>query len=419
MNLKNIPMGDTNTKKAAFIFIFITVILDMLGIGMIIPILPKLVVSFVNGSASEGAKIYGLFGTTWAIMQFFSSPILGALSDRFGRRPVILLSNFGLGLDYILMYFAPTLAWLFAGRVISGITSASMGAANAYIADVTEPSKRAGAFGMLGAAFGVGFILGPAVGGILGSVDARLPFAVAAALSLCNALYGYFVLPESLLVKNRSPFLWKNANPLGSLKLFVSHKSLIGMGAINFFNQLSNVVFPSTFVLYASYRYSWDEKKIGICLAGVGVSFMIVQALLVKPIVAKIGERNTMLLGGFMGIMCFAIYGLAENQWAFFIGIPFAALWGIMGPALQSLMTAQVGPQEQGQLQGANGSLVGISNLLGPLLFTLTFSYFVADSRAIKIPGASFFLAGAILALALLMVFVFVSPSRTETSKSV
>jgi MFS transporter, DHA1 family, tetracycline resistance protein len=242
-------------RPAAVAFIFLTILLDMFALGLIVPILPKLVESFVDNDTARAARIFGVFGTAWALMQFVFSPILGGLSDRFGRRPVVLLSNFGLGLDYILMALAPSLVWLFIGRVISGVTSASMSTAFAYIADVTPPERRAAVFGKVGAAFGAGFILGPAIGGLLGGLDPRLPFWAAAALSLANAFYGLSILPESLPHDRRTPFRWKNANPIGALQLLLSDRVLAGLSVVNFIAQLAHVVLPSTFVLYATYRY--------------------------------------------------------------------------------------------------------------------------------------------------------------------
>lgn len=239
----------------------------MLALGMSLPVLPRLVVDFLGGDTARAAEIYGLFGTVWALMQFVCAPLLGALSDRFGRRPVILLSNLALGLDYVLMALAPTLGWLFVGRVISGITASSFSTAGAYVADVTPPERRAAGFGMLGAAFGLGFILGPALGGVLGAVDPRLPFWVAAAFSLLNFLYGLFVLPEPLPEARRAPFSWRRANPVGALTLLRSHPALMGLAAVHFMHRVAHDVLPSTFVLYTSYRYAWDERMVGVTLA--------------------------------------------------------------------------------------------------------------------------------------------------------
>ena len=382
-------------RRAAFVFIFVTVVLDMLAMGMVIPVLPKLVVSFLGGDTRRAAEIFGLFGTVWALMQFGTAPLLGALSDRFGRRPVVLVSNFGLGFDCILMALAPTLAWLFVGRVISGVTAASVPTAFAYIADVTPPEQRAQRFGLLGAAFGLGFVLGPAFGGFLGGFHPRLPFWVAAGLSLANAVYGLFVLPESLAPGQRGRFQWSRANPVGSLALLRRHRELLGIAAVYFFFYLGHEVLPNVFVLYAGYRYHWDAQAVGLTLAVVGACIAVVQAVLIKPVVARFGERRAMLLGLLCGFTGFAIYGLAPAGAWFFVGIPVMSLWGFAGAAGQGLMSRHVAPSEQGQLQGALQSMRGITGLIGPGLFTQTFALFL--DRA---PGAPFYLAAALLFVA-------------------
>ena len=257
------PPATSSARGAAVAFIFVTILLDMLALGLIMPILPKLVESFVDNDTARAARIFGVFGTAWALMQFLFSPLLGSLSDRFGRRPVVLLSNFGLGLDYVLMALAPSLIWLFVGRVISGITSASISTAFAYIADITPAERRAAVFGKVGAAFGAGFIIGPAIGGLLGDADPRLPFWVAAGLSFANTMYGLLILPESLPRDRRAAFRWKSANPIGALRLLRSDRILAGLSVVNFFTQLAHAVLPSTFVLYATYRYGWDAKTVG------------------------------------------------------------------------------------------------------------------------------------------------------------
>ncbi|HVZ01584.1 MAG TPA: TCR/Tet family MFS transporter [Dongiaceae bacterium] len=390
----------TGRRRAALIFIFLTVMFDMLALGIIIPVLPRLVIDFVGGNIAYAAKIVGIMGTVWAVMQFFFSPVQGALSDRFGRRPVVLASNFGLGLDYVLMALAPNLAWLFAGRVISGITAASFSTAGAYIADVTPPEKRAGAFGMLGAAFGIGFVLGPAIGGLLGHSDPRLPFWVAAGLSLANGLYGLLILPESLPRERRAPFAWSRANPIGSLNLLRRQPALLGLAAVTFLYYLAHQSLPSVFVLYADYRYGWDQRMVGLTLAGVGICSMIVQGGLVRPVVARLGERRTLILGLIAGATGFAVYGLAPTGGIFWIGLPIMALWGLASPAAQGIMTRKVEPTEQGRLQGAIGSIMGITGILGPGLFTQTFAAFIGPERDLHIPGAAFLLAALLLALA-------------------
>jgi len=392
-------------RRAALIFIFITVVLDVLSLGVTIPVLPKLVADFV-GDTAAAAPYYGLFATVWAVMQFFASPIMGALSDRFGRRRVLLLSCFGLGLDYIFMALAPSLWWLFVGRVISGITAASFSTAAAYIADVTPPEKRASGYAVFGAAWGVGFVLGPAVGGILAGYDLRLPFWVAAGLTLLNAAYGYFVLPESLPEENRKPFSWRRANPLGSLRLLRSHPELLGLAAIILLYQLAHQVLQSVFVLYTMYRYDWTENRVGMTLTAVGVASIVVQAMLVRKAAARLSEPAMLFIGLIFGAVGYTIYGLATSDSWFFTGIPIFALVGFFSPAVQGLMTKRVGVDEQGQLQGANSSLMGIAGAIGPSIFTTVFARAAKWSESIENPlwgapnflavGAPFFLAAGL-----------------------
>jgi DHA1 family tetracycline resistance protein-like MFS transporter len=395
------PQSAPAPRRAALAFIFITIVLDMLALGMIVPVLPKLVETFVGGDTAEAAKIYGVFGTVWALMQFVFSPVLGALSDRYGRRTVILLSNFGLGLDYVVMALAPTVGWLLVGRVISGITAASFSTAGAYIADVTPPEKRAAGFGMLSVGFGLGFVLGPAVGGVLGVVDPRLPFWVAAGLSLTNAMYGLFVLPESLPPERRTSFSWRRANPLGSLALLRSHQELSGLASVSFIGDIAHEALPTTFVLYASYRYGWDARTMGLTIATVGACSAAVGGGLVRPVVARLGERTALLVGLVFGTLGFTIYGLATNGTIFWMGVPAQGLWGLYGPSLQGLMTRRVEPSEQGQLQGAIGSLRGVAFMIGPGLFTQTFASFIGPRASWHLPGAPFLLAALLLASAM------------------
>lgn len=391
--------GAGPVRRGAVAFIFVTILLDMLAVGVIMPILPKLIESFVDNDTAHAARIFGLFGTAWALMQFVFSPVLGALSDRFGRRPVVLLSNFGLAADYVLMALAPTLAWLFVGRVISGITSASISTAFAYIADITPPERRAATFGRIGAAFGAGFILGPALGGLLGDIDPRLPFWASAALSLANALYGLFILPESLPPEKRAPFRWRSANPVGALRLLRSDTVLAGLSIVNFIAQVAHVVLPSTFVLYATYRYGFDTKTVGLTLAMVGICAMVVQGFAIGPIVRALGERNALLLGLSCGALGFVVFGLAPTGPLSWLGIPLMALWGLAGAATQSLMTRLVTPDQQGQLQGATSSVQSVAQLVGPFLFTLTFSYFIGASAPVHLPGAPFLLAATLMVM--------------------
>lgn len=388
-------------RRAAVAFVFITVALDMLAIGVVIPVLPHLVEAFVGGATDTAARWIGIFGSTFALVQFACAPLLGALSDRFGRRPVILLSNAGLGLDFVLMALAQTLPLLFLGRVLAGVTSASVATANAYIADVTAPEKRAAAFGLLGAAFGLGFVLGPAMGGVLGAVDPRLPFWVAAGLSLCNLAYGLFVLPESLPRERRTPRIdLRRANPFAALGRLREHRSVLGLAFVVFVSNFAHYVLPSTFVLYAGYRYSWSEFEVGLALALVGVCNATVQAVLVRRLVPRFGERRVLLAGFGFGVLGFALMAVAATPAAFLASVPLMALWGLAGPSTQSLITRRVGAGEQGRVQGAVSALSSLAGIVAPTLFAQTFAAFVGPRALLVFPGAAFALASAVLALA-------------------
>jgi len=389
-------------RKAAVVFIFVTVALDMLALGLIAPVLPTLVLNFLGGDASSAAKWFGIFGTVFALMQFVFSPVLGVLSDRFGRRPIILLSNLGLGLDYIVMALAPTLGWLFLGRVIAGITAASISTAMAYISDVVAPEKRAGAFGMIGAAFGVGFVLGPALGGLLGTSDPRLPFWVAAGLSLTNAAYGYFFVPESLPPEKRKAFTLGRANPLGSLVLLRSHPELFQLASIQFIGYVAHEVF-NVWALYAIFRYAWNEGMVGLSLAVVGICSVAISAGLVGPLVSKMGERRTLYVGQFFGAIGMVIAGFARTGFGYFASIPVMMIWTISGPAAQGMMTRRVSESEQGELQGAINSVRSLAVIVGPGLFTFTFAYFIDQRHGWTVPGAPWFLGAALLFVAMIM----------------
>ena len=404
------PASPPSGRRAAVGFILITVVLDVMALGLIIPVLPKLVES-MSGSAQNGALMFGIFGTAWALMQFIFSPVMGALSDAFGRRRVLLLSGLGLGLDYILMALAPNLFWLFIGRLLSGIAAATFSTATAYIADVTPPAERAGKFGLIGAAFGLGFVLGPAIGGILGSTDPRLPFWVAAALSLLSTAYGYIVLPESLPPEKRSPFAWKRANPMGALRLLSSNKQLFGLSSAIFLYNLAHAVFPAVFVLHASYRFGWGADKVGLALATFGVCTAIVQGALVRPVVVRFGERGPLLFGMICGTLGLLYLALVPSELGFWLGQPLMALWGFIGPASQGIMTRLVKPGEQGQLQGAGSSVMGIASLIGPGLFTGSFAYGIDPARAVPFPGAPYLVASLLLACALVIAYRVMRPA--------
>jgi DHA1 family tetracycline resistance protein-like MFS transporter len=403
----------TAARPAAVAFVLVTVALDVLALGLIIPVLPKLVETMSGGDTARAAIVFGMFGTAWALMQFLFQPVLGALSDRFGRRPVILLSNVGLGLDYILMALAPSLAVLFIGRVISGIAAASFSTATAYIADVTAPDKRAQAFGMIGVAFGLGFVLGPAIGGLLGSADPRLPFWIAAGFSLANAAYGYFVLPESLPPDKRAPFRWQRANPLGALRLLGSHRELAGLSGAMFLYHLAHGAFPAVFVLHAGYRFGWGPDMVGLALAGFGVCSAIVQGLLIKPVVGRFGERRTLLFGLVAGVAGFVIMASVTTSAMFWASMPVMALWGFINPSLQGLMSRRVGASEQGQLQGAGASLMAVASLIAPSLFTQTFAHGIAPGGW-DLPGTPYLIAAGCLMLAAMIARHAMRPAGGE-----
>jgi len=388
-------------RRAAIAFIFVTVVIDVLAMGIVIPVLPRLVEAFEGGDTARAAETFGVFGTAWGLMQFIFMPLIGALSDHYGRRPVILISCFGLGIDFFVMALAPTLGWLFVGRIVSGITASGFATAFAYIADVTPPEKRAAGFGMVGAAFGLGFVIGPALGGTLGEVDPRLPFWVAGGLALVNACYGFFVLPESLPPAKRAAFSWKKANPVGSLVLLRSHPELSGLAVSHFLMQLAHVVLPSVTVLYMGYRYGWSALQVGLTLAGVGICSMIVQGGLVRPVVAKIGERRALAAGLVFGAIGFSWYGLATTGSWFLAGVPLMAMWGFANPSLQALMTRRVSHSEQGRLQGANSSLTALAGIFGPGIFSQLFSTFIGPAAPAQVPGAPFLAAASMLVASL------------------
>lgn len=410
MNAPLSPRG----RQAALVFIFVTVLIDVLAFGVIIPVLPHLMKQFNGGDTSQASYWVAVFGTAFAIVQFFSSPIQGALSDRFGRRPVILLSCLGLGLDFIFMALAPSLGWLFVGRMISAVTSASFTTANAYIADITRPEERAKGFGMIGAAFGLGFIVGPLIGGVLGDIDHRAPFWLSAVLALLNFLYGLFVLPESLPKERRTPtFDWSHARPMGGVMLLWRYPAIWGLVAVVFLANFAHYVYPSTFVLFADTRYGWDEKHAGYVLALVGVLSVIVNAILVGRIVKRLGERRTMLLGLCCGVTGFLIYSFADAGWMFLLGLPISALWAIAGPATQAQITAQFDESMQGRIQGALTSLVSLAGILAPSVFAGSFGFFIGPHAPVRLPGIAFLIASALLACAVLVGLRYARPSAS------
>ena len=396
----------TADSRAAYYFIIVTVFLDFLAFGIIAPVLPNLILQFEGGSISRASAITAWFGFAWATMQFIFSPILGAWSDRFGRRPVILLSCLGLGLDYILMALSPNLSWLLVGRIISGITTSNVSTAFAYITDVTAPAERAKKFGMLGAAFGMGFVIGPALGGLFSGNSGtllRMPFKIAAGLSLANFLYGYFVLPESLPRERRAKSAWHMANPFGALTLLRSHKELFGLSAVATLFYLAHQALPSVFVLYTKYRYGWSVRQVGVALTVVGVCAAAVSGGLVGPYVKKFGERFGLISGLTYGVIGFAGFAIAARGSILLAAIPFIALWGFAGPAMQSLMSRHVDHTSQGKLQGAINSIRGITGMVGPPLFGNILSYVTSPETSWHLIGAPYYLSAILLSSALLL----------------
>jgi len=396
-------------RKPALLFIFVTVLLDMVALGIIVPVFNPLVLSFTHGNYATASLLAGVLSTIFAAMQFFGSPILGTLSDRVGRRPVVLLSNLGTAFDYAILALAPNLSWLFVGRILSGATTASISVASAYIADVTPEDKRAGAYGMISAAFGVGFVVGPAMGGLLAVHGLRVPFWVAGALSLVNFLYGFFVLPESLATEHRNAFSWKRANPLGSFKMLRRHAELSGLAISNLIGYVAHDALPQLFVLYTMLVFAWTTSTIGMSLAIVGIFTILISAFVIQPVVNRIGERRAMLVGLLFGAAGFCMY--AGSEALFWLAIPVNMLWMIAGSASQSLMTRRVGKHEQGELQGAINLLRSVGTLLGPTIFTGTFAYSISASHAWRAPQIAWYLAGAMLVVAAAVAWKVTGPS--------
>lgn len=413
-------------RRAAIAFILVTAVLDIVAMGIVIPVLPHLIEEFVGSNARAGL-LNGVFVALWAGMQFLASPVIGSLSDQYGRRPVILISCAGLAADYVLMALAPNLWWLAVGRLIAGVTSSSFTTIYAYMADITEPEKRARAYGLIGAAFSGGFVLGPVLGGFLGEFGPRVPFWVAGALSGVAFLYGLFVLPESLPLEKRMPFSWRRANPVGAMILLKRHAELAGLAVVNFLLYFAHHVFSAVFVLYAGLRYGWGPWQVGALLAMVGALDMIVQGLLVGPASKRFGDRATMIFGLCGGAVGIALMGWAPTGVAFIVAMFPNALWGLAMPTLQSLMTRRVGESEQGQLQGANMSVASIAGVASPLFFGWIYSVSVGEGggRAaawlsdrglpavsaaadalLSEPGLAFYLASVVLALGALIGFL-------------
>ncbi|MFN0130994.1 MAG: TCR/Tet family MFS transporter [Phycisphaerales bacterium] len=452
-------------RKPAVGFIFITLLLDVLGFGLLIPVAPRLVMSLqghvapvasgpmaaaqpdaTNGAAKreaaqaispaspdgvndgkasaegDAAPVVGALSALYAVMLFLCAPVLGALSDRFGRRPVLLVALFGSALDYLAMAFAPTLAWLFITRALNGLSGASMSTANAYIADVTPPEKRAAGFGMAGAAFGLGFVLGPLIGGILGEIDIRYPFFAAAALTLANWIYGFFVLPESLPADRRSTLSFGRVNPLGVFRHLGAYPVVAGLAAALFLLNMAQFALHTTWVLYTSHRFQWSPTDVGLSLFAVGLGAAVVQAGLAKHAVKRLGERASLLLGICLGVAAFTVYGLATHGWMIYVGIVIGSFGGISMPAAQAIITKAVKPTEQGQVQGALTGLQSVANIFGPLVGSAVFGYTAKEVGHVYFPGAVYLVSaglsvvGAIVAWRVLARFMPTSPASPRTA---
>lgn len=395
-----------SNKKAAVGFIFITILIDVIGLGLIIPVVPKLIEELLhNGSTSLAATYGGWLTFSYAIMQFAVSPILGNLSDQYGRRPILLFSLFGFGIDYLFVAFAPSIAWLFVGRIIAGITGASITTASAYMADISTPENRAQNFGMIGAAFGLGFIIGPLLGGLLGEHGSRLPFFVAAGLALANWLYGYFVLPESLPKHLRRKFEWKRANPLGSLLQLKKYPSVAGLIGSLLLIYLAAHSVQSNWSFVNIEKFKWTPKLIGISLGVVGFLIALVQGLLIRVVNPRIGNEKSVYLGLSLYTLGLLLFTFATQTWMMFAFLVPYCLGGIAGPALQSIISGNVPPNEQGELQGALTSLMSLTSVLGPIMMTSTFAYFTGPTAPFYFPGASFLLGALLMLFSLVWAF--------------
>ena len=384
------------TPNNALLFIFITVLVDVIGLGIIIPIVPKLIENLTGLGINEASKYGGWLLFSFAIMQFIFSPILGGLSDRFGRRPILLLSLFGLGLDYIFHAFAPSIAWLFVVRIIAGIMGASFSTATAYIADISSPEKRAQNFGLIGAAFGLGFIIGPVIGGISSKWGTNVPFLIAAGLTLLNVIYGYFVLPESLSKDNRRAFEWKRANPISSLKNLRKYPVVSGLVISLVLTFIASHAVQSNWSFYTMYKFNWTAEIVGYSLAVVGVLVAFVQGFLIRKIIPRLGQVKSIYLGMSFSALGLLLFGLASESWMMFAFLIPYCLGGIAGPSIQGVISSQVPANEQGELQGALRSLMSLCGVFGPLLMTNLFAFATAKNSTFHVPGAPFFLASCL-----------------------
>ncbi len=385
-------------RRAAIGFIFFTVLIDIIGLGIIIPVIPSLISELIGGTTSQAAIYGGWLLFSYAFFSFLFAPVLGGLSDRFGRRPILLLALLGLTVDYIFVALAPTITWLFVARVISGICGGSITTANAYIADISTPEKRAQNFGIIGAAFGLGFIIGPLIGGVLGEIGTRVPFYAAAGLTFANFLYGFFVVPESLSNENRRPFTWKRANPVGTLLQLRNYPAIIGLLVALFFVYIGQHATHSTWAYFTTENFGWSEAEIGYSLAFVGLMISIVQGVIIRPVIKSMGQEKALVIGLSFNAAGLLMIGLATEGWMIYaIMVPYA-LGGLAGPSLQGIMTSQVPANEQGELQGGMTSLMSLTSIIGPVVMTSIFRVFTNPANTTYFPGAPFML-GTLLAL--------------------
>lgn len=406
-------MNEVSKQKrpAALSFIFITLLIDVIGLAIIIPVFPRLIEKLIDGNISEASRISGLLLVAYAVMQFLFSPLVGNLSDKYGRRPILLLSLLGFGIDYLFLAFAPTIGWLFIGRIIAGITGASFTTASAYIADVSTPEKRAQNFGMIGVAFGLGFIIGPVIGGVLGKIDTHYPFYAAAALALLNAAYGFFILPESLSKENRRPLDWKRSNPLGTLVQLKKYPAVIGLSACLFVVYFAGHAVQSVWTFYTMQKFKWDEDLVGYSLGFIGLAIALVQGGLIRVAIPKLGPHRSIWIGLTLYAIGMLLFGLANQGWMMFAYMIPYSLGGIAGPALQGVMTNEVPANEQGELQGGLTSLMSLSSIFGPWFMTYVFYYFTSPQAPVYLPGAPYFIGSVLM---LLSAFLALSSFRKK-----
>lgn len=405
-------------RNAAIGFIFVTLLIDIVGWGIIIPVIPRLLEELAHVDVSGASRIGGWLTFAYAITQFFCAPILGNLSDKYGRRPVILFSLLGFALDYLLLAFAPTVTWLFIGRIIAGITGASITTASAYIADISTEETRSKNFGMIGAAFGLGFIIGPVIGGLLGQYGARVPFYAAAVLCLLNFIYGYFILPESLDKINRRPFEWKRANPVGSLMQIKKYPSLAGLVIALTLVYVAAHAVQSNWSFFTMYQFNWDEKMIGISLGAVGLLVGLVQGVLIRFTTPKIGNKKSIFLGLLLYSLGMFLFAFASKGWMMFVFLIPYCLGGIAGPSLQSVISGNVSPKEQGELQGALTSLMSATSVIGPPLMTGLFYYSTQENGPFHFPGSPFFLAGILMMVSAVIAYYSLRGRRKKQDKA-